>query len=160
MIQRTIDALLEGGVDEVVVVVGPESPRALTEVLHALPVRAVLNPDPDRGMFSSIHAGLAVADGSPVLVLPADMPFVTAGTVGAVIAECVARDRVVVPAIGDRHGHPVAMPAAVARTIAAGPSHGTLKEALRAAAGPPVELQMTDPGILRDVDVPADLSRA
>ena len=67
-------------------------------------VAAVVNPNPTRGMFSSIQAGLAAAGGDVVLVLPADMPFVATETVTAVIARAAATGSVVVPVHQTRRG--------------------------------------------------------
>ncbi|MCC7010734.1 MAG: nucleotidyltransferase family protein [Acidobacteria bacterium] len=159
LIRRTLEALAAGGIDDVVVVIGPEAPRELVGLLDDSRVTTVVNPEPDRGMFSSIHAGLIAAAGSPVLVLPADMPFVQPATVRAVVDACRATGRVVVPAVGPKRGHPVALPRVVCDAIAAkGDPRGTLKDAFQAAAGgPPVELPVEDAGVLHDVDVPGDL---
>ena len=76
LLERTLASLLDAGVARVVVVT-----RA-GEAFEAVPsmadprVTVSVNPDPARGMFSSIQTGLAVAGGDVVLVLPADMPFV------------------------------------------------------------------------------------
>ena len=42
-----------------------------------------MNPDPSRGMFSSIQIGLAAAQGDPSSCFPGDMPFVRPATVAA-----------------------------------------------------------------------------
>jgi molybdenum cofactor cytidylyltransferase len=156
LIGETIASLRSGGVAEVVVVLGPDSPRELRDLLRALRVTIIVNPEPERGMFSSIHVGLKNATGDPVLVLPADMPFVQAVTVRMVSAAC--RDgQVVIPEHDGRRGHPVAIPRDVVGRIVAFAPESTLKDALLATAGSIVELPVQDPGVLRDVDVPGDI---
>lgn len=159
LIRRTLETLTAAGIEDIVVVIGPESPRELLDLLDDSAVTTVVNSEPDRGMFSSIHTGLIAATGSPVLVLPADMPFVQPATVRALADACRATGRVVVPAMGSKRGHPAALPRVVCDVIAArADPRGTLKDAFNAAGGPPVELPVDDPGVLRDVDVPGDLA--
>ena len=89
LLDHTIDALLDGGVAEVIVVVGRDARVELERDVNAMldpRVRAVENPDPSRGMFSSIQEGVAQAQGDAILVMPGDMPFVSPDTVRAVIA--------------------------------------------------------------------------
>lgn len=160
MIDRTVASLLDAGVDRVVVVLGPASPivEAGAAVLADPRISTVLNPDPGRGMLSSIRAGLAaVAGDAPVLVLPADMPFVRVATVAAVIDAARHHDVVVSPIFDGRRGHPIALTAAAARGVSATPDDVTLSEALEPFKRTRIELPVDDPGIHRDVDRPADL---
>src|SRR5207245_2209094 len=87
LLERTIRSLLDGGVDRVVVVLGPNSERILAEVA-ALADRRVsveTNRRPERGMFSSIQSALKDEKGDPLLVLPGDMPYVVPATVSALL---------------------------------------------------------------------------
>ncbi|MFW9792627.1 NTP transferase domain-containing protein, partial [Brucella melitensis] len=76
LLQWTLRSLLDGGIRRVTVVVAPNAVFAPVTLLHDARVTLVTNPDPDRGMLSSIQGGLESAAGDPILVLPADMPFV------------------------------------------------------------------------------------
>jgi len=58
VIRYTVEQVLAGGVDEVVVVLGREA-RGIREALSGLPVLFVLNPEPEAGQASSIACGLA-----------------------------------------------------------------------------------------------------
>ena len=157
MLDRTIGSLLAGGVDRVVVVVAPGGDLTLVELLADQRVQLFVNDDPGRGMFSSIQTGLGVAGGDPVLILPADMPFVSPSTVAAVIAACQREQTIVVPTVNGQRGHPIAFPASLHRPILLAPVTSSLKEALAETGARRVELPVTDEGILRDVDVPGDL---
>jgi CTP:molybdopterin cytidylyltransferase MocA len=86
LLQHTLRSLLDGGVERLVVVVAPHANLSTVTMLGDSRVTVVINRDPERGMFSSIQTGLAQVDGdADVLVLPADMPFVRASTVEALM---------------------------------------------------------------------------
>jgi molybdenum cofactor cytidylyltransferase len=157
LIDRTIGSLLDGGVARVGVVVAPGADFSASRRLADSRVHTIVNPDPSRGMFSSIRAGLAVADGDPILVMPADMPFVSASTVAAVLAACARAGGVVAPVHDGRRGHPVAFPASLRPAILSEPSESTLKAALAATGATWTDVGVDDAGVLRDVDLRTDL---
>jgi molybdenum cofactor cytidylyltransferase len=118
------------------------------------------NPDPDRGMFSTIQIGLtdAVTAGADiVLVQPGDMPFVRAETIRAVVDECRRTRRAVCPRFSGKRGHPLAIPSSLARQLLDVNPSTPLNEAFAAIGLIRHELDVDDPGVLRDVDVPSDL---
>lgn len=134
----------------------------LLETAGAVPVIVVdNNPDPDRGMFSSIQIGLAEAVKSGaqvVLVQPADMPFVRADTIRAVIDECTRTGRAVCPRHNAKRGHPLAFPAELARQLLAVDPSTPLNDAFATIGLVRHEFDVDDPGVLRDVDTREDLS--
>jgi molybdenum cofactor cytidylyltransferase len=158
LLNRTLRPLLDAGVGHVVVVLAPGSSLPTVELLTDERVIRVVNPDPSRGMFSSIQIGLASSDGEPILVLPGDMPFVQAATVRTVVAEATRTGRVVSPRHEGRRGHPVAFPRRLRDAVLKADPSSTLSNILKADADPRVELDVDDPGIVRDVDVRRDLS--
>ena len=84
--RRAARAALEGGLEPVVVVLGHEADRVGLE-LSGLPVRVVLNADYATGMNTSLAAGVAAVpeEAAAVVVLLADMPFVTGEMVARVL---------------------------------------------------------------------------
>ena len=76
--RRAARAALEGGLDPVVVVLGHEADR-IGQELSGLPVRRIVNPEYARGMNTSLRAGVGAVpeNAAAVVVLLADMPFVT-----------------------------------------------------------------------------------
>ncbi len=88
VLRRCASRALAAGLDPVIAVLGHEAERT-REQLYGLPVRIVVNPEPQRGINSSLRAGIeAVApESGSAVVLLADMPFVTA----AMIADLVRR---------------------------------------------------------------------
>jgi molybdenum cofactor cytidylyltransferase len=160
LLDHTIRSLLEGGVTEVIVVVGTDARAELERDVNAMNdprVRPVENPDPSRGMFSSIQIGVATASGDALLVLPGDMPFVRAATVRAVIDKYREKPAIVSPRYRGKRGHPVALPLSLRDEIRDTPATANLHEVIKKHADQRVDLEVDDPGINRDVDTPADL---
>jgi molybdenum cofactor cytidylyltransferase len=159
MLERVIRSLVDGGVGDVVVVLAPQSAAvpALVPALALPRVRTVVNPDPGRGMFSTVLTGLAGAEGDPILVLPGDLPFVRAKTVAAVVDEARRTGLLVVPTYRGERGHPVAIPGPLRQAVLSWDVASNLSACLKRLAPDRLELPVDDPGVLRDVDVPADL---
>ncbi len=161
LIAHTIRALLDGGAGTVVLVVAPRSPlidlRAPYEVFGAPTVKVVINPDPDRGMFSSIQAGLVDDGHDVILVLPADMPFVQAGTVAEVLAASASQDAIILPTYRGSHGHPIGLPGSLRVAMLDADPRSNLKRVLASSGFEHREVLVDDAGVLRDVDVPRDL---
>jgi molybdenum cofactor cytidylyltransferase len=159
LLDRTIASLLDGGFQEVIVIVPPAA-AWLTAIRRLLDPRVstIVNPDPARGMFSSIQLGARAVMTSPIGVLPGDMPFVRAGTIRHLLAASAGTQGSVVPRYDGRRGHPIVMPAGVRAAIVAAPAGGTLKDVITQAPHFRIDVDVDDPGVLRDVDVPGDLA--
>jgi CTP:molybdopterin cytidylyltransferase MocA len=148
LVDRAVAALRDGGCDRVLAVVRPGVAVAGAE--------AIENPDPDRGLRSSVELALAAAgEGAALMVLPVDMPGVGAAAVHAV-AQRWRPGRVAMARYPAGGGHPVLMGVQLWRQAlaGAGPDEG----ARRFLADHPhlVDLVATD-GDPSDLDTPADL---
>ncbi|MDQ2952966.1 MAG: nucleotidyltransferase family protein [Chloroflexota bacterium] len=160
MLDRTIRCLLEGDVSEVIVVVGTDGRKALERDVNAMNdarVRPVENRQPERGMFSSIQEGVRTASGDVLLVLPGDMPFVRSDTVRTVIQQWTKTRGIVSPRYNGKRGHPVALPLGLRDEILATPATSNLHEVIKRHLDQRTDLDVDDPGIVKDVDTPADL---
>jgi molybdenum cofactor cytidylyltransferase len=157
LLNRTLRCLLEASVDTVIVAVAPQAALDAVDLLHDPRVRTVVNPDPSRGMFSSIQTGLAACDGDPILVLPADMPFVGSATVAAVIDACRRGRSPVVATYQGTRGHPIALPRGLRGALLRADPDRSLKEALAELQVTLREIDVDDPGVIRDVDTREDL---
>lgn len=78
---------LAGGLSPLFVVLGHQEEKARKE-LEGLPCRIVVNPAYEHGINSSLKAGVAALpdDVQAAMVMLADMPFVTAEMIAALIA--------------------------------------------------------------------------
>lgn len=161
LLQHTLRSLLEAGVSRVVVVTAAGQNLASVDLARDPRISIAVNPDPDRGMFSSVQTGLAAVDPDwSVVVLPADMPFVRAQTIAALVDTHRRDGGAVVARHAGKRGHPVIVPAGARAALLDQPSTISLKDALARAGVILREVAFDDPGVLRDVDVREDLPPA
>ena len=158
VLDRTLKCLFDAFIERVILVVPPSTDYSSARWANDRRLTIVVNPDPSRGMFSSIQEGMRDAAGDPLVVLPADMPFVSTSTVNAVINAAVLKKTLAVPVHQGRRGHPIAFPARYREAIVNAPPTSTLKDALDATGAERYEIEVADPGILHDVDRPEDLT--
>ena len=159
LLDRTIAALLAGGVDQIIVVVAPEAVELQHDVNAFTDARVwtVVNPDPSRGMFSSLQAGMAEAQGDALVVLPADMPFVQGATVRLLLETFAQKAAIVSPRFNGKRGHPVILPPSLRDEIRAADPSLTLHDILKRHQDQRVDVAVDDQGVVRDVDRPEDL---
>ncbi len=159
LLDRTIAALLAGGVDQIIVVIAPDAVELQRDVNAFTDARVwpVVNPDPSRGMFSSLQAGLAEAQGDALVVLPADMPFVQGATVRLLLETFAEKAAIVSPRFNGKRGHPVILPPSLRDEIRAADPSLTLHDILKRHQDQRVDIAVDDQGVIRDVDRPEDL---
>jgi molybdenum cofactor cytidylyltransferase len=99
---------------DVVLVVAGKNEAALAPVIYANGASLVINPDPERGQFSSLQVGLheVLNRGSDAaMVTLVDRPPVKAETVGTLetaFEEAIAKRKwAVIPEYQGKHGHPI-----------------------------------------------------
>ena len=153
MVRRTVESLMNGGVAHCVVVVSSDGSAAIEQALQGLPVTLVVNPDPSRGMFSSVQCGVMATTPSDVCVLlPGDMPFVQPSSIAAVIAAAHGGTHTVTPSLDGHRGHPVVCATALRDHILAAPAGTRLDHLMEQA--PVLSVEVLDVGVRRDVDRP------
>ena len=149
----------------VILVVGRHDDDALRAAVVELQAEFVSNLDPDRGQLSSLIAGLDVADrtyrAEAVVVLPVDVPLVTAAGIRALCARAAAGGVAILRSASDgRHGHPVLFTREVFDELRhADPELGA-RSVVRADPSRVVDVEVGEPGVLVDVDTPDDYRRA
>src|SRR5262245_13140813 len=164
-VRRLALTCLEGGVPEVLVVGRPDD-GALQAEVEAIgrSIRFVANPVADEGgQLSSVLAALGVADRPGVqgmIVTPVDVPLVGASTVATLLSRFATSRAPILRAVyRGAHGHPVLFSRAVFNDLRrADPAVGA-KAVVRAHAGDVLNIEVDDPGVLRDVDTPEDYRR-
>jgi len=159
-LERIAGSARDVGCVEVVVVVAPPFGETVAEHARALGLRVVVNPDPARGMGSSVALGFAALEaGDAAWLWPVDHPHVRPETLRALVAalEPGASRReeaeVAQPRFGDTGGHPPLIARALWPRLAACGAGGA--RAVLATASI-VAVAVDDAGVIRDVDTPAD----
>ncbi|GMV44184.1 MAG: hypothetical protein AMXMBFR64_59230 [Myxococcales bacterium] len=154
---RAIRVCFEGGCSAVHVVARADVP-AIGAIVAGAGARLVLNPDPERGMFSSVQEGIRAALGaaphSHAVIFPVDHPSVQPLTVAALIAAS-SQSAVALPTCRGADGHPIALDPRTARTLLLLPTSMTLREALAVTGAAFVRVPVDDPGVLHNVNLPA-----
>jgi molybdenum cofactor cytidylyltransferase len=143
----------------VIAVVRPDD-RPLAAALAAVGAQVVPCPEADDGMGASLACGVrATAAARGWVVALADMPWIAPATIARVAAAVAGGALVAAPFFGGTRGHPVGFGADCGAALAALAGDAGAREVVAAHADRLVRLDVDDPGILRDVDTPADLRR-
>ena len=162
-----VAALHAAGVDPLALVAAPGD-EALQAWARAEGLVVGVNPWPERGMLSTIQAGLAALGGAdelarrgePLLVTPADLPELRPETVAELLrCQAGAGASLAVPVYRGKRGHPLAIAAALIPEIETLDPEVGLRELLDRHAGEVLEVAVEDPGAVRDVDTPEDYRR-
>jgi molybdenum cofactor cytidylyltransferase len=156
LVRRTVRAAIEGSVDEVVVVLGHEEDRVRAE-LRGLTCVAVVNADHAEGAGTSVRTGVRQAAGADALmVVLADMPFVTAEMISTLARRYRAtRAPLVVSHYGDVQAPPTVYDRALFGELLTIPGERCAKEVVRRHRAEAVVVAWPA-AALRDIDVAAD----
>ncbi len=160
-LSRVVRTARAGGLAPLVVVTGPAHPEIVARHPELLPL-LVRNPHPEEGQLSSLRVGLAAlptgVDAAVVLLV--DHPLVQAETVRILLrARSAQGAAIVVPVHAGRRGHPVLFAREVFAELAACPLEAGARAVVGADPARVVEMAVEDPGILTDVDTPAEYAR-
>jgi CTP:molybdopterin cytidylyltransferase MocA len=163
LIERTLATFLRSkSVPDVVLVVSQGGQERFAW-LKSVKVHLVVNPDPDRGMITSIRKGLEStwSHERDFFVHPADVPYVKPETVDRIARERTTRGaKIVVPAYQGLGGHPGLFAASLRdEFFRPGDAAGT-REILRRHREDTVRLNLPDPDVCFDVDTPEDVKAA
>lgn len=132
----------------------------LADALAAAGATVVRCPRADEGMGASLAWGVgASADAPGWIVALADMPWVAADVIRRVADAIAAGASIAAPFHRGERGHPVGF-ASVHRNalLALGGDEGA-RSIIASHRHEIVHIDVDDPGVLRDVDLPADLDR-
>jgi molybdenum cofactor cytidylyltransferase len=155
VIRHCIDNILAAGIQEIVVVVSPDA-QAIVETLSGLPVHIAVNNNVDSDMAGSVRVGLKAVDQSSfgVLVCLADHPLASGDTM-KLLARTHAEfpDKIIVPAHNGRCGHPSLFPMTVLHEIFV---VDTLRDIVRKDEGRVRIVDVSDEGVVLDMDTPED----
>lgn len=146
-----------------VVVVGAHADRVRRAIPNDPRIAIADNPDYLRGQLSSIKAGIHALspDCAATLVHLCDHPTVKPETFAAVVGEYRAAAKLIVVARHrGRRGHPVLFDRSVFAELLAAPEDQGARVVVNADPQRVSYVDVDDPGVVLDLDTPADLRRA
>jgi len=166
VIGRVVSTLRAGGVERIVVVVGPHVSELIPLAQAAgADVLALSEPTPD--MRTTVERGLewigkrcCPAMHDWWFLAPADHPAFAASVISNLLSMSdEARRSIIVPTHNGRRGHPALFRWHHAAGINAMPKDVGINSYLHAQANEVLELPVTDAGILANLDTPEDYAR-
>jgi len=167
LVASVVAALRAGGVEGIVLVTAADDEELRQWARQAGVVTAV-NPAPERGMLSSIQEGIAALGGADalarrgdtLLVSPADLPRLAPESVAGLLRRMAeAKAPLSVPLYQGKRGHPLALAAALIPEILHLDPQIGLKQLRDRHEAELLEVPVDDPGVVADIDTPADYER-
>lgn len=149
---------LKKEIAQVVAAVRPQS-EDLAGLLRAEGCEVVVCPNADEGMGISLACAVRAAGAADgYLVALADMPFVRPTSIAAVRDALANGARLAAPYYRTRRGHPVGIAGSFFDTLVALRGDEGARRLLAENEAEVVKVPVGDPGVIRDIDRPADLA--
>jgi molybdenum cofactor cytidylyltransferase len=150
---------LKSALPRVVAVVRPND-HELRELLEKERVPIIECAQADRGMGHSLAAGVAAEfDADGWVIALGDMPRVQPETIQSVAEAMAQGAELVVPVFAGQRGHPVGFSGRFRDYLLALSGDAGARAILAAHASTVRQLEVNDPGVVQDVDTPADAAR-
>jgi CTP:molybdopterin cytidylyltransferase MocA len=155
-IDHAIAAFSDLEIDPIIVVTGHNS-DTLTDYLTNKPVTCIHNSNFEKGMFTSIQAGVEALPKniSGFFIHLADIPLVKQDTITLLKAAFEQNTcKIVYPSINYKKGHPPLLSKKLIDPILNHNGDGGLKKLLSLFNDDAIYVTVDDPGILMDMDTP------
>ncbi len=161
VVEHTVRMQQAAGISDVRVVVGHRAEEVEAAAGH-LGVRFIHNPNYDRGMFSSIQAGVASLpiDVPAFFIMPVDIPFVHPETIRMLLKAFKERScGIIYPTYDGQDGHPPLISGEFIPEILSFQGEGGLRGILARHDAIAHRIAVSDEMILIDIDTPEDYER-
>lgn len=162
IIETVVDNVLNSSLDQVMVVLGANQTE-IRDVLGNRPVHFCHNKEHKKGMLSSVRCGIRAlpADALTALIYLGDQPGIPPSITNSVLlAYSEELYGIVIPVFEHRRGHPLLVDMKYRKEI----EQLDLEEGLRSLRHhfpeDVLEVEVEEPGILVDIDTPADYNKA
>jgi molybdenum cofactor cytidylyltransferase len=158
---RAVDTLRAAACRLILLVTNAEADWA-DELARADDVQRLINPQPESEQIDSLRLALRALpqDSAALLVLPVDLPLVTAETAQAVVRAWRTEPALLhLPFHNTVAGHPVLVDRALYQELLTAPLDEGLRSFIMDHAHDLREVKVMDPGILIDIDTPDDYWR-
>ena len=162
MIETVIDNVLGSRIDKVMVVLGSDSDE-ITRTIGQKPVEICINPQPEKGMLSSVLCGFKAIpeEATAALVYLGDQPNIPPVITNKIL-EAYNEDLhgIVIPVYNHRRGHPLLVDLKYRRDIYKLDLEQGLRSLMHLFPEDVLEVEVDEPGILVDIDTREDYSNA
>ena len=158
LLERGVRLFTDAGVESVVAVTGHRQ-KEVTRQAEKLGIKTVHNEDYDRGMFSSVCAGVRQLQKTKQIggffILPVDIPLIRPSTLSTLLDQ-MRGSYIVYPTFLGERGHPPLIPAKLIPEILSYGGKGGLKALLAKQSS--IDVPVWDEGILLDADTREDFA--
>lgn len=152
-------ALNLAAVDRLICVVRPDD-QVLQSLFQQYGFKTVVCDEAGSGMSASLKAGICAAEESTGwLIALADMPFIRPETIELITGKLKRSGGIVAPEFQGRRGHPVGFSRNYRSALMALTGDQGAHPVLAHYADDVRVVAVDDPGVLQDVDTPADLPK-
>ncbi len=155
-IEKIVDQMLRCAVEPIYVVTNPIHAERMKKLIGEK-AETVINRHSELGMFSSVQCGIfaLMGKGDVCLMTPVDLPLVKDDTYRKIVAACITNpEKVIKPVYMNQRGHPVAIPASIYPSILEALPTSTLRNILRQFYESELPVEVSDPGIIRNINTP------
>jgi molybdenum cofactor cytidylyltransferase len=162
MIETVIEKTLDSRVDKTVVVLGSEW-RKIRRIIKACNVQIAVNSRFREGMLSSIQRGISELPRScqAAIIVLADQPGLSARVIDSLIeAYSWGKKGLVVPVYRKKRGHPLLIDLKYRQEIEKLDPHIGLRQLLQKHPRDILEVKVSSPAVLSDIDTVQDYKRA
>jgi molybdenum cofactor cytidylyltransferase len=138
-----------------IVVLGDHAAQIQSGIQRGAQAAFVVNPDPERGMLSSLQCGLKAVPqaAEAVMFTPVDHPNLERSTLEKLIGHFIAqRASVIVPAFQGEHGHPVLIARPLIAELLALPAAAQASDVIHRYRSETNYISVDDPAVITDVD--------
>ncbi len=162
VLQKSLNALLNSELDEIVLVTGFENNLVSQSVSNRDQITIVKNELHNNGMTSSIQSGVKAASGeaSAYMICLGDMPMLTSTDINALVAkwnsEMDTKHKILRPVHNERFGNPVIFSSTYKQAILDHDAPEGCKEIIASNKNQVITCEMTNDHIFRDIDTPED----
>ena len=150
---------------ELVVVVAGANAASLEPIVNAYAAFMVVNPEPERGQFSSLQVGLQEVlnrGRDAAIVTLVDRPAAEPETVEQIKAAFLSSDECIwaaVPEYGGKHGHPIVIGREMIEAFLRAPSGSNARDVEHGRQQHIRYIPVRDPLVAANVDTPEDFER-
>lgn len=157
-IERVQQALIDAGIEDIIVVLGSHAEAIEPHVFKHKHVRIVHNKDYKLGQTSSVRAAVSVADQKTqgFLIWPVDCPFIQSDTIKGIVARFLREQpSILIPTLNNKRGHPPLFASSLKSNIIDIPNDQGINALLH--THPVSHVETADPGIVLSFNTPAEL---